>query len=661
MMKSMKKIFFLGGVVVILTLFAACSKDVIHPETQEGLIELASVGIGEQTRGFVDDDGQYFFVSGDKVLMEASVNGSTIRNTFTYDGAIWSQDAPIGNYKAIFVQDKPQILSVASYGGYATEIYIADQSSMDNYAMASCLMADQSMGQIKFDGNFVTACLDHYNSDLALKVYDGYDEKNTLVEDTPVLKVIIDEDGSGSDSKLLNFTAWNAGKSTDSDGTYTLFRVQLPAGCSILKAELSNVNETAGGLKTDILFRANDGQPSNEIDLERGRRYSASYTYDMLKTVATVDVSISPFEGGDLDHDITASKDWSFDATTKTYTVFTAEGLQIVNQDIANNIATKGIYNITLAADITLPDPVAPETSNWTMLGKVDFSSYPYNYFYEGTFDGAGHTISNLQINEPTEDYAALVYALSNNGAVKNLTLENPVICSGNYAAGIAALYSLDGLNCSITNCHIKGGSIKGVDAGGFIANSTGNIIACTVSGTTVEGYRIGGIASLPNYQGKIIACGVNEVNFIPTSNTAWVGGIVGYMNASSWDGEDTYIYSCYVKDCTKGTDMQALAGTANMMGGIGIFENCTVTMYNCAYRVKENSITYGVNGEKTGPTDNDYTVDMFITETGTPGGDWTTAVTELNAGINFWNSFAPTLPCGWEWDATAEGKLKVK
>ncbi len=651
-----KHLFYLWAMGTVICASCQNEAELTPPADSTGQVQLH---VKNAPQGTIIDDN-FVFGSGDQVLMTAKVNGQSIRNTFTYDGNRWTQDAPTGKYKNILVQDAPTINSIVSYGGKPVPpMNTFDQSSEEKYIAASYLLADDYIGEIRITGNFVSARLDHAHSDLALKVYDGYDENNTLDEETPVLTVTVDLDGTGSASELRTYTAWNAGKHTDEYGIYTLFRVQLPAGCCILKAELQNVNAATGGLKADIYFRAPDGQPSNEIELERGKRYNASYTYDVLKTVATVDVFITPFEGTPT-NDLSANNGWTFDHNTKTYTVFTAEGLQQVNQEIHNNIQTKAAYNITLGADITLPDPVAPETSNWIMLGYFDMSNYT-DYFYEGTFDGAGHTIRNLQINDPTANEAALVYALSNNGAVKNLTLENPILCSGNYSAGIAALYSLDGLNCSITNCHIKGGSIKGVDAGGFIANSTGNIIACTVSETTIEGYHIGGIASLPNFKGKIIACGVNEVNFIPSSNTAWVGGIVGYMNASSWDGEDTYIYSCYVKDCTKGTDMQALAGTANMMGGIGIFENCTVTMYNCAYRTKGSSITYGVGGTKSGPTDNNYTVDMFITETGTTGGDWPTAVTELNAGINFWNSFDPTLPCGWEWDTTEEGKLKAR
>ncbi len=523
----MKNIFY--GLMA-LALLAGCSSEDMMPESpNEGLVELASVGIGEQTRGFVDNDGQYFFVSGDKVLMEASVNGSTISNTFTYDGAIWSQDAPSRNYKAIFVQDNPQILSVASYGGFATETYIADQSSMDNYAMASCLMADQSMGQIKFDGNVVTARLDHDNSDLAFKVYDGYDEKNTLVENTPVLKVIVDEDGSGADSKLLNFTAWNVGKSTDSYGIYTLFRVQLPAGCSILEAELSNVNETAGGLKTDIFFRASDGQPSNEINLEAGRRYSASYIYDMIKTVATVNVSISQFEGTP-DQNITAGEGWSFDETTKTYTVFTAEGLQMVNQDIANNIATKGACNITLAADITLPDP-ASGGSNWVPIGN---DTHPYN----GTFDGAGHFITNLVVmGSDTDTHRAMIGYAGTGSIVRDVTLTEPVIKGGGQTGCIAGYSS--GV---VSNCHIRGGSIdavSGYSIGGICGEFSGSgITGCTVNGGTIKGAsRLGGICGrMAN--SKVHSCIVSGVTIQERTavmgTSTGVGGIVGSVTGST-------------------------------------------------------------------------------------------------------------------------------
>ncbi len=663
----MKKIFYS---IMALALLTACSNDDMLPEVpNEGLIELASVGIGAQTRGSVDDEGEFSFSDGDKVLMTVEVNENSFSNSFTYNGGKWTQDAPVGDYRSIYVQDSPTVNSIVSYGGKAEGGVYTDQSSMESYAMASSLAADpmRYLGDITIDENVVTARLDHDNSDLALKVYDGYDEKNTLVENTPVLKVIVDEDGSGADSKLLNFTAWNAGKDFDANGYYTLFRVQLPAGCSILEAELSNVNETAGGLKTDIFFRASDCQPSNEIDLEAGRRYSASYTYDMLKTVATVNVSISPFEGGDLDHDIIASRDWSFDETTKTYTVFTAEGLQIVNQDIAKNIATKGAYNITLAADITLPDPVAPETSNWIPLGHQvnDVENYIFEeYPYSGVFDGAGHTISNLRINNDDTDNrcVGLIGLIGDGGAVKNLTLDNPEITStGSCVGGLVGYSDRSTESHLITNCHIKGGSIKSAfEVGGIAGEYLGDMLACTVNGTIIEGHsKVGGLIGF-QYHGRIIACGVDGVNLRCSDNL--FGGIAGFWGATGLSQSPGYMYSCYAKDCTKGTDSQALEGTANLLGAFGVQEGYSLTAKNCAYRAKNGSITYGLGGTD-GPTNGDLLSSELFTETGTADSDWPTASRDLNVGIDEWNGFDPTLPCNWEWNtsATEEGKLKVK
>ncbi len=299
MIEIMKKIS-IG--LVILSMLMACGNDDMMPDVpKEGPVQLASVSVGTHTRGALIDNN-FVFGSGDQVMMTAMVDGSVICNTFTYDGNKWTQDTPTGRYSTIYWQDDPAIRTIVSYGGKPvppTTGMFLDQNSEGKYIAADRMEADpgRPIGSISITDDVVSARLAHDNSDLALKVYDGYDEKNVLAENTPVLKVIVDEDGSGADSKSLTFTAWNAGKASDGyGGFYTLFRVQLPAHCSILKAELSNVNETAGDLKTDILFRASDDQPSNEIDLESGRRYSASYTYDMLKTVATVNVSISPFE-----------------------------------------------------------------------------------------------------------------------------------------------------------------------------------------------------------------------------------------------------------------------------------------------------------------------------------------------------------------------------
>ncbi len=659
----MKKIFYS---IMALALLIGCSNEDMMPETlKEGPVQLASVCVGSMKRGSIVDDN-FFFGSGAQVLMSAMVNGSTVYNTFTYDGNKWTQDAPEGSYSLICIQDSPTIESIVSYGGNATAPADGgrNQNSEVSYIAADELKADVSM--IEFADGMVSATLAHANSDFVVKVRDGEGSANVLNADTPVLTVTIDQNGPAPGSETYDYITWNTGKSQDEYGDwYTTFRVILPAGCSIIKATLSKANATAGDATTDIKFYwAASGDPSDIEALKQGTRYSATYEYNQYISMATVGISIMPFDEY-AEQDITASKDWSFDETTKTYTVFTAEGLQIVNQDITKNIATKGDYNITLAADITLPNPVAPETSNWIPLGHRVIENYIFKeYPYSGVFDGAGYTISNLRINndDTANICVGLIGFIGDGGAVKNLTLDNPKITStGACVGGLVSYFDIFTESYLITNCHIKGGCIKSAsEAGGIAGEYNGDMLACTVNGTIIEGYsKVGGIIGF-QYHGRIIACGVDGVNLRCSDN--WFGGIAGFWGATGLSQSPGYMYSCYAKDCTKGTDSQALEGTANLLGAFGVSEGYSLIAKNCAYRAKNGSITYGLGGTDV-PTNNNFLSSELFTETGTADSDWPTASRDLNVGINEWNGFDPTLPCNWEWNTatTEEGKLKVK
>ena len=88
--------------------------------------------------------------------------------------------------------------------------------------------------------------------------------------------------------------------------------------------------------------------------------------------------------------------DYTYDGSSNTYTVNTAEGLAFVAQKV--NSGETGI-NITLADNIDLLDAGVTgygegvtATNSWIPIG--DSSNK-----YIGTFDGKGKTISNLYIN----------------------------------------------------------------------------------------------------------------------------------------------------------------------------------------------------------------------------------------------------------------------
>ena len=182
---------------------------------------------------------------------------------------------------------------------------------------------------------------------------------------------------------------------------------------------------------------------------------------------------------------------YNYDTTTKTYTVYNADGL------LAWAEATKSDLSIdcTLTADIDLTGKM------WTPIGNGVMSKYGY----QGTFDGQGHRITGLAIttDNPQGESAALFGGIGGNGEVKNLQLVDVdfnVIQNG-VASGIAmSNYG------TITACSVTGDiSATGGYVGGIATSNIGSIIGCWFDGNLTSGLGNGGIAAL-NYS-TITAC----------------------------------------------------------------------------------------------------------------------------------------------------------
>lgn len=164
----------------------------------------------------------------------------------------------------------------------------------------------------------------------------------------------------------------------------------------------------------------------------------------------------------------------AYDAESNTYTVYGVAGLQAWGEAANQNLQS----NCILAADIILPIPADGE-SNWTPVGRA-------GWMYQGTFDGAGHTISNLVVRN--QDYGGLIGILETDGTVKNLVLEGASV-TGN-RSGIV------GHNRGrVVGCGSSGqfGSSSMNLTGGIVGSNSGSIIAC-YSTATVSGIKSGGI-----------------------------------------------------------------------------------------------------------------------------------------------------------------------
>ena len=140
-------------------------------------------------------------------------------------------------------------------------------------------------------------------------------------------------------------------------------------------------------------------------------------------------------------------------------------------------------WNITLSADINLSG------TSWTPIGQ----SYPFN----GTFDGAGHTVT-LKADETAGEYCALI-GKAGNVTVSNITVNgkiyNPYYY---YSAGIVA--SVTG-KLTAVNC-VNNADITGFGAVGGIAGS------CSVNASFTNCSNTGTIIGTPNVTGAIAGNG---------------------------------------------------------------------------------------------------------------------------------------------------------
>lgn len=126
---------------------------------------------------------------------------------------------------------------------------------------------------------------------------------------------------------------------------------------------------------------------------------------------------------------------------------------------------------------------------NWTPISPVGAKTY-----FHGTYDGAGHSISNLNI-KGADDKQHVGFFSGFSGVIMNFGIESGHI-EGGYAGGIVA--TAGGSIPMIINCYNKA-SVIGIHSAGGIAEdfSGGLIVNCLNSGeVSAESGSFGGICS---------------------------------------------------------------------------------------------------------------------------------------------------------------------
>ena len=324
------------------------------------------------------------------------------------------------------------------------------------------------------------------------------------------------------------------------------------------------------------------------------------------------------------DHDIAVT----FQKLT-SYTVTTSKQLMDWAEEVRNGNRS---LNCTLAADITLTEP-------WTPVGT------DYQNPYTGTFDGKGHTITGLTVTGSNE-YAGLFGYIGSGGTVKNVKLEDVQIATTNsygYAGGVAG-YSRG----TIENCSVSGSVSSNYSAGGVVAQQFGNSITGCSSSATVKGTaEVGGVAGKTDNSATLTACyATGNVTFerASTINT-FAGGVVG----SNGGGTLTACYATgnvtgsgsgsgtiYVGGVTGSNDSGTLTAcyhaAETVSGPDGATGGVTGRNYNASVGIPAITACYWKNDQDEGIG---YNQAGTTVETTKVDGDWTDAVTQMNAALS--------------------------
>lgn len=224
--------------------------------------------------------------------------------------------------------------------------------------------------------------------------------------------------------------------------------------------------------------------------------------------IPTTTASAASFSGGD-------------GSSGNPYRISTAADLAAIAQQVNNSGIAHydGVY-FKLYKDINLGG------MEWAPIGKNDST-----YWFNGNFDGDGHTISNLTITQKTDGGFLGLFGCSR-GTIKNLFIKNVNINAayGEKTAGAicAANYG------TIEKCGVDSGTIvdKSSGIGGISGRNYDTISQCyNKADLTTENGKAAGISGM-NYQGTIENCyNAGTITQTGTNENYLAGGICSDNN----------------------------------------------------------------------------------------------------------------------------------
>ena len=216
--------------------------------------------------------------------------------------------------------------------------------------------------------------------------------------------------------------------------------------------------------------------------------------------------------------------------------ISTAEDLAKLSELTKNSKETKPKNNITKGRTFVLTSDIdLSKYNNFQPIGTIDINNgKDLSKIFQGVFDGNGYTISNLKINEPTQEALGL-FGIALESEIKNINLENVNITGFKNTGGLVGALRE---NSKVSNCSVSGiisGTYRGTEAsmgntGGFVGFAYKSTIENCSANVKVHGGRFtGGFVgntSETNFEncsteGQVVGENIGTGGFVGVYNTA--------------------------------------------------------------------------------------------------------------------------------------------
>jgi len=237
------------------------------------------------------------------------------------------------------------------------------------------------------------------------------------------------------------------------------------------------------------------------------------------------------------------------------YVIRTVDGLQLMKEDTD--------ANYVLGNDID-----AAATSTWNDGKGFDpVGLGTEGGLFSGTLDGDGHTISNLTIDRPTEDYVGL-FGIIELGSVRDVRLTDVNVTGDRSVGGLAG----KGREGDVSNVTVQG-RVAGNTAVGGVAGSTSGftntVVRRLTANVTVEGVgRVGGLVGISRDETVIAASSASgTIQSSEAASGQWdVGGLVGVNHGTVRNSSSAAAVS---ETTGQGTDLGGLVGENSRSGSV--------------------------------------------------------------------------------------------